>query len=86
MVTSGIYERYFEKDGKIYHHILDAYTGYPVNNDIASVTVISKNGTVADALSTAFLCMGVEQTRTYLKSHSDINVIFIMKDGSRLDL
>ena len=58
VVTSGGYERYFESDGKTYHHIIDPRTGLNPTNDILSVTVISPNGTVADALSTAFFVLG----------------------------
>lgn len=81
VVTSGIYERYFEKNGKIYHHIIDPSTGYPVDNDLASVTVIGKNSLECDILSTALLVMGKEKGLEYAKSH-DINVIFIDKSNN----
>lgn len=60
VVTSGPYERYFEKNGKIYHHIFDRKTGYPVESEISSVTVFG-NGTKTDILSTAILVMGKEK-------------------------
>ena len=58
VVTSGPYERYFEKDGKIYHHIIDPFTGYPAKDGRGSATVVSKDSALADALSTAVFISG----------------------------
>ena len=82
-VTSGIYERYFEFDGKIYHHILNPKTGYPVENDVASVTVICSNSTIADGLSTACLVLGVTEGKALAESF-DAETVFILKDGTVL--
>ena len=77
--TSGNYERYFEKDGKKYHHILDPETGYPVENGLASVTVISENGTVSDALSTACFVKGINKSAGLLKEF-DCSAVFVTED------
>ncbi len=86
VVTSGTYERYFEKDGQLYHHILDPNTGYPVMNGVMSVTVVCPDSMKADALSTALLSMGEDEARTYIKGQSDVYAIFLMEDGSRFDI
>ena len=79
-VTSGIYERYFEYDGKIYHHIIDPKTGKPSESDIASVTVIFDSSCVADGLSTACLVLGAEKSAELLKSYG-AEAVFIKKNG-----
>lgn len=88
VVTSGGYERYFEENGQKYEHIIDPSTGYPANTDIASSTVISENGAVADALSTAFYVMGADKTADLCQKSgctfekTDFSVILILKDGT----
>lgn len=82
LVTSGIYQRYFEKDGRSYHHIMDGKTGRPVENDIASITVSAADGTTADALATALFVMG-ERAKDYQAQHRDeIEILIVYKDGS----
>ena len=86
VVTSGIYERCFEKDGKLYHHILDAKTGMPVDSEIVSVTVITGSGLKADILSTVCFITGYEGSKELLKDEKDVKVKFIYKDGSEKEI
>ncbi len=81
IVTSGIYERCFEQDGILYHHLLSSENGYPVNNDIASVTIICRNGADADALSTSLYLMGFREGFEYACSSSDFDAVFILRNG-----
>ncbi|MFA9398169.1 MAG: FAD:protein FMN transferase [Clostridiaceae bacterium] len=80
VITSGIYERYFEKDGIIYHHILDTKTGYPIDNDLLSVTVITSSSIDGDSLSTLLFAYGLEHGLEYANSVADIDAIFVTKD------
>lgn len=80
LATTGAYERYFEQDGKIYHHILDPKTGYPVQSDLLSVTVISEDGGLADFLSTTLYMAGSENIEKY-RNNSRFSVIVIDKEN-----
>ena len=82
VVTSGIYERYFYEGDTLYHHVLDTSTGYPVDNELASVTIICESSTKADALSTSCLCMGLEKGRQYL-DRENVEYLLIAKDGTQ---
>ena len=70
VVTSGTYERYVEYDGIKYHHILDTATGYPVDNGIKSVTVLSDSSLEGDALSTVCLILGEEGSKDILTKYN----------------
>lgn len=68
VVTSGAYERFFEQDGKTYGHILDPATGFPAKSGLESVTIVSHNSMVADALSTSLFVLGMEKIPEIKKS------------------
>ncbi len=75
VVTSGMYERFFEQEGIRYHHILNPATGYPVQNDIQSVTIVSTSSLLADALSTSVFILGRERGLRLLESEAAEGVI-----------
>ncbi len=82
VITSGGYERYFEEDGKTYHHILDPETGYPADSGILSATVVTADGTLADALTTSIYIMGTDEAIEYWKaSEDDFDMILYTDDG-----
>lgn len=80
IVTSGIYERYLEEGGKKYHHILNPDTGYPFENELASVTVITSNSIDGDALSTSVFSKGLEDGLEFVDTLEDVEAIFVTKD------
>lgn len=84
VVSSGNYERYFEQDGKLYHHILSTATGYPAQSGLSQVTIISDSSTDGDALSTLCFILGYEKAASLLENHPDIQAIFITEDGTIL--
>ncbi|MGL5259416.1 MAG: FAD:protein FMN transferase [Lachnospiraceae bacterium] len=82
VVSSGIYERSFTYNDTLYHHILNPHTGYPVDNDILSITIVCDSSTDADALSTICLLLGSTDALTLLESLDHVDAFFILKDGS----
>ena len=84
VVTSGDYERYFEQDGRTYHHIIDPKTGYPVENGVISVSIVTADGTLADGLSTSVFIMGKEAATEYWRNHSDEFDMILMTDDREI--
>lgn len=83
MITSGAYERKIEKDGKSYGHILSPETGMPVATDIASVTIVDKDGARADGWCTALFAMGVEKAVKKMAEQKDLGVFILDADLKR---
>ena len=85
VVTSGTYERFLIEDGVKYHHILDPKTGWPIDNDVLSVTIIAPKGCAVDAdgLSTTCLALGVEKGMELIESlnHMGVEAVFVDADG-----
>lgn len=80
IVTSGIYERYFKKDGKIYDHILDTSAGYPIDNGLVSVTIINKKSMDSDALAKVFT-LGLDKGMKFIESLKGVEAIFVTKES-----
>ncbi|MCT4660520.1 MAG: FAD:protein FMN transferase [Tissierellales bacterium] len=81
IVTSGIYERYVEIDGVRYHHMINPFTGYPENNDLKSVTIMSDSSTDGDALSTSVFLLGREKGLELAEKLEDVDAIIITKSN-----
>lgn len=81
-VTSGMYERYFvDEDGTLYGHIIDPKNGYPVNSELLSATIISPDGTLCDALSTAVFVLGEERAEELHREIGGFDMLLITKSG-----
>lgn len=77
VVSSGVYERYFREDGRLYHHILDARTGYPVENGLWQVSIRSDKSLTGDLLSTVCFLLGPEDGMAYVESLEGVEASFI---------
>lgn len=80
IVSSGVYERYFEEDGKLYHHILNPATGYSYDNEVIAVTIVTKKSADGDALSTTCFALGTDKGMELIESIEDTEAVFITED------
>lgn len=83
LVTSGCYQRFYEVDGKSYHHIIDPVTLYP-GESYLSVSVLAKDSGLGDALSTSLFLMSVEEGEKIVDSLEDVEVMWVMPDGEQI--
>ncbi len=81
VVTSGTYERCFEKNGKGYHHILDSKSGYPVESDLASATVIGEESVDGDGLSTCCILLGLQKAAELIEATPNTEAVFVNNQG-----
>ena len=81
LATSGNYKKFYIEDGKKYTHIINPFTGYPAKNNLLSATVIADDCMTADAYATAFMVMGLEQSKEFLAKHKELNLeVFFIYD------
>ena len=80
MATSGNYRNFYYKDGKKYAHTIDPRTGYPVQHNILSSTVIADNCAKADAYATAFMVLGLDSAKIICNAHPELDAYFIYED------
>lgn len=86
IVTSGSYRKYVERDGKRYSHCIDPVTGYPVDHNLLSATVIAENATWADALASICMVMGMERSLELIKTLDGVEVYYIfVNDKNELE-
>lgn len=80
VVSSGVYERCFEQDGTLYHHLLNSRTGYPYDNGLIAVTIISDESVDGDALSTTCFALGLEDGMKLAESLDNVQAFFVTSD------
>lgn len=84
VVTSGNYRKYYEKDGQKYSHTIDPRTGYPVRHSLLSATIVAPNATLADAYATFCMVIGLEDSKAFITSRSDLEGYLIYDDGGEM--
>ena len=84
VVTSGVYERAFEREGTLYHHILDPRTGYPAETDVLSATVVSRASLDADGFTTALVIMGADRALAFVEVDPALEAVLVTDEGDVL--
>lgn len=84
VVTSGVYERTFKRDGVTYHHILDPKTGYPVKTDLAGATVVAEKSMDAEGYSTTLLALGSEGAKEFVRTHPRIQTAYLISPDAKV--
>lgn len=84
IVTSGNYRKYYVRDGKKYAHTIDPRTGYPVDHNLLSATIVASTASEADAYATYCMVIGLEQARAFIESHSEIEGYLIFDENGEM--
>ncbi|NPD31628.1 FAD:protein FMN transferase [Eggerthellaceae bacterium zg-1084] len=84
VVTSGVYERAFQLNGRTYHHILDPRTGFPAETDVLSATVVSKRSIDGDGFTTALVIMGADDALAFVESTPGLEAVIVSNEGDVL--
>jgi FAD:protein FMN transferase len=79
VATSGNYRKFYEKDGKKYSHTIDPKTGYPVQHNLLSATVVAENAAFADAMATVFMVWGTEKSIDFVKNHPELKLEILLQ-------
>jgi thiamine biosynthesis lipoprotein len=79
VATSGSYRKFYEKDGKKFSHTIDPKTGYPVQHNLLSATVVAENAAFADAMATVFMVWGTEKTIDFVKNHPELKLEILLQ-------
>ena len=82
LVTSGLYERCFEHDGKRYWHILDPRTGYPVQTDIVSASIFSQESIDGDGYTKPLFMLGERDALDFMAAHPGLQALLVRQDGT----
>ena len=82
VVSSGVYERHFEENGVNYHHILNPSTGWPYENGLTQVTILSEQSVDGDGLSTACFALGLKEGMELAQSLEGVYAVFVTEDGT----